>query len=130
MKTIALQSGKFTAAGNFTGKNAAGANYHVPAAIMESVGYTAASVEKEPIKFPLYAIVVERTFNTLDSEGNPTEETFTRSQAGSVFKTKEAMIEAFTADRSLEIEATASLAKTAVASGLTEAQLSALLLEA
>lgn len=130
MKIIALQSGAFTAAGNFTGYNVAGLRFHVPAKVMESAGITVESIKKEPIKFPLYSIVVEREFNTLDAEGNPTEETFKRAQAGSIFLTKESAIEAFNADRVLEVEAASSLAKTAVASGLTEAQLAALLIEA
>lgn len=128
MKTIALNSGNFTDKGNFTGYNSAGIRFHIPARLMETIGFTKAN-EKD-IKFPLYAIAVSRTFNTLDAEGNPTDETFTREQAGSVFTTKEALISAYNADRELELEAKASLAKTASASGLNEAQLAALLLEA
>lgn len=130
MKTIVLQSGAFTDKGNFTGYNAAGIRFHVPAKTIAAIGITPESVKTTPIAFPLYAIVVEREFNVLDESGEPTDKTFKREQAGSVFATKDALIEAYNADKVVGLEAAASLAKTAVASGLTEAQLAALLVEA
>lgn len=128
MKTIVIQSGAFTDKGNFTGYNAGGIRFHVPAKTIEAIGITPESVKTQPINFPLYAIVVEREFSVDPDDAS--KGTFKREQAGSIFKTKEAMIEAFNADRVVGIEAAASLAKTATAAGLTDAQLSALLVEA
>lgn len=122
MQIIAILSGNFSTAGNFSGYNAAGQRLHITGRQMESVDY---SPTVAPV-FPFYIIAVEREFNVLDTDGKPTDKTFTRLQAGSVFKSKEAAIEAFNRDKVLTIEAAADLKKVATASGLTEADVKAL----
>jgi hypothetical protein len=87
---------------------------------MEALGHTPESVKTKPISFPLYTIAVEREFNVLDANGEPTTEKFTRTQAGSVFATKQDAITAYNSDKVLGLEATADLAKVATGLGLTE----------
>ena len=123
MKTVAILSGAFTANGNFSGYNATGARIHVSGRTMEAAGIK----KGDDLKFPLYAIVVEREFNVLDEQGNPTDEKFKREQAGSVFTTKDAMIAAANADAELVIETKAALKTSATAAGLTESAVDALL---
>lgn len=126
MNIIAILSGNFSEKGNFSGYNAAGQRIHIAARQMETLGYTPESIATTPITFPLYTIAVEREFNVLDTDGAPTAEKFQRLQAGSVFPTKAAAIEAFNADKVLTIEAGAELKKVATGLGLTDKQVLAL----
>lgn len=122
MKTVAIISGDFTKKGNFSGYNAAGTRIHISDRTMESAGIK----KGDKITFPLYATVVEREFNVLDEQGKETGEMFKREQAGSVFTTKQALIEAVNADRVLALEAAADLTAKATAAGLTEEAINAL----
>lgn len=122
MKTVAILSGAFTNGGNFSGYNAAGQRIHVPNRTMESAGIK----KGDTIKFPLYALVVEREFDVLDEAGKETGEKFKREQAGSVFTSKEAMIAAANADKLLAVETAAALTASATAAGLTEEAINAL----
>ena len=128
MKPSTIFSGKITAKGNLTGYNAAGARIHISAQQLASAGINPAA-----ITFPLYALTVTRTFDKrddndqpiLDTTGKP--ETFEREQAGSIFTTKEAMIEAINSDKLISIEAASALNTAAVASGLTADSITALM---
>ena len=124
MTIVAIQSGKFTTAGNLTGKNAAGKRVHISGSLVEALGYTPESIKTKPISFPLFAVAVtnEYDFNVLDSDGKATGEKKhdTRFEAGSIFATKEEAKAAINADKVLNLEATADLAKVATGLGLTE----------
>lgn len=126
MQIVAIQSGNFSEKGNFSGYNASGQRIHIAGRQMESLGHTPESVKTKPITFPLYTIAVEREFNTLDANGEPTTEKFTRTQAGSVFATKADAITAYNSDKVLGLEAVADLAKTAKELNLTDAVLAEL----
>lgn len=123
MLTVAILSGNFTGANNFSGYNAQGQRIHVPARQMENLGLN----KDSKIDFPLYALVVEREFDELNENGEPTGVKFKRQQAGSIFKTKAEMIAAANADKMLNIETAAALQSSAKAAGLTEDAVSALL---
>ena len=123
MKTVQIVRGNFTDNGNFSAYDATGIDrIHVPSGVMESAGFK----KGDSIKFPIYAIVVERTFDKLDESGNSTGETFTRPQAGSVFVSKADMIAAANGNNLLEIEVKADLKAKASAIGLTEETINAL----
>jgi hypothetical protein len=124
MKTVQIVRGKFTDNGNFSAYDAAGIDrIHVPSGVMESAGLK----KGDTIKFPLYAIVVERTFDVLDEQGNPKEgATFKRLQAGSIFSAKADMIEAANGNHLLEAETKADLISKASAAGLTQEAINAL----
>jgi hypothetical protein len=122
MKTVTFISGKFTDNGNFSGYNASGERFHVPGRAMESI-----NVKKgDAISFPIYALVVERTFDKLDESGNATGEKFTREQAGSVFTTEQAMFDALNGDKLLSKKAEADYKAKASAIGLTDEAINAL----
>jgi hypothetical protein len=123
MQTVAILSGSFTDNGNFSGYNAAGQRVHVPARTMESIQLT----KDSKIAFPLYALVVEREFDVVDADNEPTGKTFKRQQAGSIFLNKADMIAAANADKMLTIETAAALKTQATAAGLTEDAISGLL---
>ena len=123
MQTVAILSGNFTGSGNFSGYNAAGQRIHVPARTMESIGLT----KDSKITFPLYTLVVEREFDELNENGEPTGVKFKRQQAGSIFLNKADMINAANADKMLNIETAAALKTQATAAGLTEDAISSLL---
>lgn len=116
MKQVAILNGNWSTNGNFSGYNAAGERIHIPGRQFESLGITRDS----QIDFPLYALVVTREFSRLDADGKPTEEKFTRAQAGSIFKTKQAMIAAANADKLLAVETAKALQTEVKAAGLTE----------
>lgn len=121
---VMLVRGQFSEKGNFSGYNSKGVRIHVPAVMMKELGYEkdAKDAEGKPVKieYPLYACVVERTFNVLNDEGEETDETFTRAQAGSIFKTRQEAIDAMNSDDLLALEAKAELYKGAKSFGLTE----------
>lgn len=121
---VMLVRGQFSDKGNFSGYNSKGVRIHVPAIMMSELGYAkdAKDAEGKPVKieYPLYACVVERTFNVLNDEGEETDETFTRAQAGSIFKTRQEAIDAMNSDDLLALEAKADLYKGAKSFGLTE----------
>ena len=123
-KTVAIQSGTFSGRGNFSGYNASGVRIHVSANLMKSLGYDTANAST--IKYPLYACIVERTFNVLDENQKPTGESFTRLQAGSIFKAKDELITAVNADKLLAVEAQSELHKVAKTLELTPEVLKAL----
>jgi len=120
MNIVAIHSGNFSDKGNFSGYNAAGQRFFIAGRQMEALGHTPASVVKAPISFPLYTLAVEKEFNVLDANGEPTAEKFTRAQAGSVFATKAAAIAAYNEDSLLSMEAKADLVKSAKDLNLTE----------
>lgn len=126
MKQTLITAGNFAGAdskGNFSGYNPAGQRIFINKKAMESLGWT----KDADVKYPFYAIVGEREFNTLDENGEPTDKTFTRLQALSVYGKKEDMITAFNSEAALAIEAKVALATTAKSSGLTEKAVDALL---
>lgn len=126
MKQTLITAGNFAgkdSKGNFSGYNPAGERIFINKKAMESLGWT----KDSDVKYPFFAIVGEREFNTLDENGELTDKTFKRLQALSVYGTKEAMIQAYNAEASLEIEAKVALATTAKSSGLTEKAVEALL---
>ena len=124
METVQIVRGKFTDNGNFSAYDAVGIDrIHVPSGVMESAGFK----KGDSIKFPLYAIVVERTFNVLDENGNPKEgDTFKRLQAGSVFTTEEALSEAANGNSLLKAKVKADYKAKTTAMGLTEEAINAL----
>ena len=121
-KMVQIVSGSFSEKGNFSGYSTTGERIHLSAQQMENLGYKKDAV----VAFPFFVIAVERSFNKLDENSNPVvvdgvEQTFTRVQAGSAFKTKEEMIGAFNSDKVFDIEATAQLKAIATDAGLTQA---------
>jgi len=129
MKPVSIFSGKVTAKGNLTGYNAAGERVHVSAQQLTSAG-----IDPTKITFPLYALTVKRTFDKRDENDKPIinnvtgkSETFDREQAGSIFLTKEAMIEAMNSDKLITIEAAKELNTAATASGLTAESIATLM---
>jgi hypothetical protein len=123
MQTVTILSGNFTGSGNFSGYNNAGQRFHIPARVMENIGIT----KESKIAFPLFALVVEREFDELNVDGDPTGVKFKRLQAGSIFLNKADMITAANADKMLNIETAAALKTQATAAGLTEDAISSLL---
>lgn len=122
MKPVTILSGNWSASSNFSGYNAGGERIHVPARQMEALGYKLG----EAVDFPIYALTVDRTFSRLDAEGKPTNETFNRVQAGSIFKDKQSLISAINADKLLTLDAEADLRTQASSKGLTEDAIKAL----
>jgi hypothetical protein len=135
MKTVTIVSGNFSKSGNnFTGYNNIGERIHIPMRQIENLGFT----KESKIPFPLFAIVVDKEFDKLDTDGKKTGETFTRPQAGSIFKTSAEMVVAVNADSKIkadaeadlkiyEIERAVSLKAKATAAGLSEQTVEALL---
>ena len=123
MSTVAIQSGAFSKKGNFSGYNASGVRIHVSANNMKTLGFD--STNATTITYPLYACVVEREFNVVDENDKPVKDddgepkTFTRLQAGSIFKTKAELINAVNADKLLAVEAESELQKVAKSLNLT-----------
>lgn len=126
MQTIAIISGNLSNTGkNFTGYNATGTRIHIPLRQMENL-YPNFSKDTK-VEFPLYGLVVEREFDEVDENNQPTGVKFKRLQTGSLFKTKVDMIAAANADKLLTIETAADLKTQANVAGLNEETINALL---
>lgn len=130
MKQTKILAGNFATGegnkGNFSGYNPKGERIFIHKRAMASLGYT----KDEDVKFPFFAIVGEREIQTVDADGNLTDEKVMRKQAFSVFKTAEEMTSAYNSEEEFDLQAKVALAKTAKASGLTEEAVKALLKEA
>ena len=122
MKNMSITSGNFTAAGNFTGYNLLGERVHVYKRQMDTLGWK----EDKDVKFPFYAVAVNKEFQQLGEDGEPTGETFDRLTATSVFKTESDIINAHVANASTDAKITKAV-RTAIDSlELTEEQITAL----
>lgn len=116
---VALVRGQFSEKGNFSGYTAKGVRIHIPALMMSELGY---DKDHKPTKtdFPLYACVVEREFDILNDEDEPTGGKFKRAQAGSIFKTEQEGLDAMNADEKLARKAKVQLYQYTKELGLTE----------
>jgi hypothetical protein len=128
MKNYAITSGKFTGAGNFTGYTALGERVHVHKAQMASLKWA----KDEEVKFPFYAIGEVKKIGQLNEDNSPkTNEDGSpvlvdRLTATSVFSAKQGLIEARVDAMTLDIDITKSVKEAATKAGLTEKELSAL----
>lgn len=126
MNNTKILSGKFATGdgqlGNFTGYNAKGQRIFVHKAQMDSIGMT----DDKSFK-PFFAIIGEREIATRDANGDLTDVMVVRTQALSVFKTQEDLIDATNADAKLTIAAASDLKSAASSSGLSDAAIDALL---
>jgi hypothetical protein len=119
-KLISISQSK--SGNNFTGYNAIGDRVFIPARQIEALGLKYGALPKE-----LFALVGTKSFNELDPQTKlPTEKTFTRVQALSIFLTKEEMFAAKNDARLLNDECEAHYKKQASALGLTSETVSAL----
>ena len=126
MLKVAIRSGNLSnTEKNFTGYTATGQRIHIPLRQMEAL-YPNFSKDTK-VTFPLYALVVEREFDEVDKDNNPTGVKFKRLQAGSIFVNKAEMIEAYNEDAVMELEAKADLKSKAKAMDLDDNAINALL---
>lgn len=126
MKNLAIRSGAFTEAGNFTGYTILGERVHIYGRQLEAIGFKS----NADVKFPFFVISEEKEYSVMDADGNPTDKTFKRNTALSAFATKESMIEAHSEAAMLDVEVSKAVKQQATAAGLTEAEIKVLLAEA
>lgn len=98
MKNISISSGNFTDKGNFTGYNLLGERVHCFKRQMEQLGWS----KDADVKFPFFVVAAVKEYQEVDDEGNPTDETFERLTATSVFKSENDIINAHVANASTE----------------------------
>lgn len=122
LKNIRITSGNFTTVGNFTGYDILGERVHIYARQMESLGWKKA----EDVKFPFYAVSTEKEYQKVDDAGEPTDETFTRLTATSVFKDETSLINAHVGNASTEAKIAKAIATAMRDIELTDAQVEAL----
>lgn len=131
MKTATINSGSFSEKGNFTGysDNVEDGRLFIHAKQMESAGF---SKDKE-IKYPFYVSVTTRTINPFDENGEPlTNEDGSlkevqRVQAGSVFATRERLVQALAEPQLINLEVAKLVNATASTAGISEKQMQSLL---
>lgn len=123
---VAIRSGNVSATEkNFSGYPVSGKRVHIPLRQMEAL-YPNFSKDTK-VEFPFYALVEEREFDEVDANNEPTGKKFTRLQAGSIFKSKAEMIEAYNENDLMELEAKAHLKAQAKAMNLDDNAINALL---
>jgi hypothetical protein len=126
MKSTKILSGKFANAegqkGNFTGYNSAGERIFIHKSQMESI-----KMKTDADFKPFFALTDEKDIQTRDAEGELTAITVKRLQALSVFLTLDELMSAENSDFELKIASKKYQSKLASTSGLSEAQVNALL---
>lgn len=123
MKKLVITGGNWTSNGNFSGYDREVGRVHFFGAQMRALGYEKDSA----VAFPLYGIGVQKEFDQVDGEGNPTGEKFTRWQANSLFKERKALVEALAVDALIEVEVKQYVKGEATSAGLSEAEIATLL---
>ena len=123
MKKLIITNGNWTAGGNFSGYNPEVGRVHLYGAQMEGLGFK----KGEAVKFPLFAIGAEKEFNSVDSEGNPTGEKFSRWQANALFTERKQLAETLAFEGLIDIEVKQFVKAEATSAGLTETEITALL---
>jgi hypothetical protein len=126
---MVINSGNFSANGNFSGYNTKGERIFIHKRQMDALGIT----KNEEFK-QFFAIVENKTYGArLDASGNPIayadgKTTMTRATATAVFKTKEDYINAHVLDRVLDAEVAQAVKREMNAVGITShAELEALI---
>jgi hypothetical protein len=110
MKVINIITGNFNknGKGNFSGYDALGARHFVSKERMESFGIkTDAEFQAKATNGGIWAISVLKTYNRMNEDGEPTDETFERDTITALFQTKEDAINASIASKLVDIEAQA-----------------------
>ena len=126
MKNLAIKSGAFSEAGNYTGYTALNERVHIYGRQMEALGFKS----NADVKFPFFVISEEKEYSVMDADGNPTDKTFKRNTALSAFATEQSMIEAHVEAATLDLKVSRAIKQEATAAGLTDAEIEKLLAEA
>ena len=127
MKNVSITSGKFTSNGNYTGYTALGQRIFVHKAQMESTFPKA-----EDVKHPFFAVITDKDINPFDADGKPQVDAAgqlvvaVRTQAMSVFASKQALLDARVDEVTLDIDIKGAVTAKAKASGLSDAAVAAL----
>jgi hypothetical protein len=122
LKNISISSGNFTANGNFTGYNLLGERVHIYKRQMEQLGWA----KDADVKFPFYTVATVKEYQKVDENGEPTDETFDRLTATSVFKDEISLIGAHVANASTDAKINSAIAKAMKDIELTDEQLATL----
>jgi hypothetical protein len=141
IRILALVSGTWSKAGNYTAKTITGEKFFVSKAQMESLGY-----DSETKNVPtLWVAVATNSYNVIekDAEGknvldangvpkvkldeNGNAISFTRDETTAIFKSKEELITASNANDLLQLERKMALRKDATALGVKEDVIDAVL---
>lgn len=129
-KNYVINSGDFTANGNFSAYTTLGERVHIHARQMNALGFTKENAKD--IKFPLFVIGTIKQIGQLDADGKPavnpdgTPKLSDRLTALSVFKTREDIKQAHADAALLDIEIASEIKKQGSTAGLTEEQITAL----
>lgn len=130
MQNFAINSGSFSANGNFSGYSKKALNFgdksgriFISKRQMDALGFT--SIDK--VTFPFYVTATEREFSKVDANNQPTGETFKRLTTFSAYKTKEELVASEVAEATLDIEVSTAVKSAASAAGLSEQAINALL---
>ena len=129
MQKTNILSGKWSAAGNFTGKNLSGERIFISKDLMSSLGYKSGDVAKG------FACAYKtELIGQLDDKGQPKVDTTTgelvkvaRVEATAIFATADEMHEAFADDLNHDVAIRAKVQSNAKSAGLTESAINSLL---
>ena len=130
MRNFTITSGSFTGAGNFTAYNALGERIFVHKRIMESQALSATALPQ----YPLFAIIDNKMIGQFAEDGHTpltnadgTPVMVERLQALSIFKTKQALIDAHVDNATLDVEIKSAVSTKATEAGLTKESIDRLL---
>lgn len=127
-KNYVINSGNFTANGNYSGYTTLGERVHIHKRQMEALGWKA----NEEVKMPFFVIATVKQIGQLDKDGKPVVDAngvavlSDRLTALSVFKTREEIKQAHADATLLDIEIQSEIKKQGSTAGLTEEQINAL----
>jgi len=121
-KNLKIVRGKFTDAGNLTGRTRKGdCRVHIPAQVLETMEWTA----EEDIEYPFFVVTELQTINqlALNAETNvmePTGATNDRLTATSIFLTEDELADAYCEDALLNVHIAKKVKALAESENLTE----------
>lgn len=131
MKKAVITSGSFTEAGNFSGysEQVEGGRLFIHSKQMEVLGYN----KDSKIEFPLYATVTTKEITPWDEDNKPMVDAngnaivVSRTQAGSVFKTKQEFVQALAEPQLIDLEVAKLVKDASKSAGLTEKEMESLI---
>ena len=129
MKNVKINSGNFTAAGNYSAYDNKGTRYFVAQRVMENSGWKTDA----DVTLPFFANVITKKIGQLDANGEVLLDaegiavTVLRDQVTCIYKTKAELIQDAVDEVSLDIDIQSAIQAHATNAGLSQERVNALL---
>jgi len=121
---IVLESGNFTANGNYSAYDESGTRYHIHKRMCDALNWK----EDKDVVFPLYSIASVKEIGTRDDAGELTDVKVNRLAVTKIYATRQEYIDSQIDKQTTKIEIAQGVSEKATSAGLNEDAVKALLL--